>query len=151
MFGRSFIRRSSNHNYSFHTERVFTQDWPNIFWIAVACSGLAFMSQGKQSDVFEEECLCRKVFINVIKSLAMLLLHVFFLIPYFIVIDIVVACLCLVVDHVNKLFIGIIVFCCCCMFTFLSDFLYTDVVAIFFYSLIMLRSPLILFLKLLSF
>ena len=32
MFVRSLQRRSANHNYSLHTQRVFTQDWLNSFW-----------------------------------------------------------------------------------------------------------------------
>ena len=32
-----FIKRSLNDNSSLHIKRVFTQDWPNFFWITVAC------------------------------------------------------------------------------------------------------------------
>ena len=43
MFVRYLIRKSSNHEYSFHTQRVFTQDWLNSFWITIACSVLPFI------------------------------------------------------------------------------------------------------------
>ena len=38
MFNRSLQQRFSNHNYSLHIQRAFTQDWLNSFWIVVDCS-----------------------------------------------------------------------------------------------------------------
>ena len=49
MFNRSLQQRSSNHNYSLHMQRAFTQNWLNSFWTAVACSVLSFILHGKQS------------------------------------------------------------------------------------------------------
>ena len=53
---------------------VFTQDWLNSFWIAIACPVLPFMNA----------CLClRKISINVNKLLAVLLLPVYLFIRFF--------------------------------------------------------------------
>ena len=46
----SLIGRSSNHNYSLHTQHVFTQFWLNSFRIAVASRVVPFLLQGKQYD-----------------------------------------------------------------------------------------------------
>ena len=51
------IRRSSNHNYYLHAQRVFTQDWLNSFWITFACYVLRFLLQTKQSN----ECTWRRM------------------------------------------------------------------------------------------
>ena len=52
---RSLIRRSSNHNYSLYTHRVFTQDWQNSLWITVCWSVLPVIMHCKESD----ECTWR--------------------------------------------------------------------------------------------
>ena len=57
LFVRSLIRRSSDHNYSFHKQCVFTQDWLNSFWIVVERSILPFILQTKQSN----ECTWRRM------------------------------------------------------------------------------------------
>ena len=78
MFARSLSQRPSNHNYSLFTQRVFTQDWPNSYWITVSYSVLPVL-QSTQSG----ECTWRRMFLpreitkNVNKLLALLLLHVF--------------------------------------------------------------------------
>ena len=59
MLIRSLQQRSSSHNYSLFTQRVFTQDWQNSNWITVACSVLPFISyhKGQQSDA----CTCMRM------------------------------------------------------------------------------------------
>ena len=123
MFVRILIRRSSNHNYSLHTEGLFTQDWLNSFWIAIVCSVLSFSSQGKQSD----ECTWRRM------SLPSRNLYTCKQ-----VVSVIVACifsLRLSLQSCCCLFTCLFPFytaLCCCLFTSLSLF-YTDVVAIFLF------------------
>ena len=79
MFVRSLEQRSSNHNYSLHTQRVFTQDWLNSFWIPLsALSCLLYRRVSCLINALEGECLCLlEISINVNKSLAELLLRVY--------------------------------------------------------------------------
>ena len=98
MFNRFLQHRSSNYNYSLHTQRVFTQNWLNSFWIAVTCSVLPFIRQDKQSDKYTW---------NII-SLPSQNLYKCKQVVYVIVIC--VFCL--------RLFLQ----CCCCFFTCLSPY-----------------------------
>ena len=112
-----------NHNYSLHTQRFFTQDWMNSFWIplpALSCPLYRIISSLMNALGVECFCLCEisinvnKLFIVIFVFYLHCLLHVYCLIPFFILF--VVACLlvyfffililllysCLFVDHVNK-------------------------------------------------
>ena len=60
MFNRSLEQRSSNSNYSLHTQRDFKQGWLNCFRNAITCSVLLFISQDKQSD----ECTWKGMFVS---------------------------------------------------------------------------------------
>ena len=110
--------KSLNHNYSLHTQRVFTQDWLNSFWTSASCSVLPFLSHGKQSN----ECTWRRMslpskHLYKCKQVACsVIVACLFVSPFFVVLQFVVACLllnlffilmllpyfCLFVDHVNK-------------------------------------------------
>ena len=94
MFIRSLIWRSSNHNYCLHTQRVFTQDWLNSFWTAVAWSVLfLYRRLNSRINALEGECLClREISINRNNLFAVLFLSVYLFIRFFYT-DIVVACL----------------------------------------------------------
>ena len=82
-------------------QRIFTQDWWNYFWIAVACFVLPSIPQGKQSESTWSIC---EISINVNKLFTCLSLFLDwyccclltslspFLLLYF----------CLFVDHVNQ-------------------------------------------------
>ena len=86
-----------------HTQSVFTQDWLNFFWIAVACSVLPFIPQDSSlKNALKWECLC-VISINV-NNLFIILLFILFTLS---------------------------LQCCCCLFTCLSPSFYTDVVSIF--------------------
>ena len=124
----TIVQRSSNHNYSLHTQRVFTQVWPSPFWPAVASSILPFISHGKQFD----ECSwrrislpsrnlynCKQVACSIVVTSFVLFRHflyrtslllVYFLIPLFYT-DVVVVCLLL-----YALFISIMLLLYFCLF-----------------------------------
>ena len=104
MFVRSLIGRSSNHNYSFLTQRVFTQDWLNSYATACLYTRLTeFLLNCLylvciafyiiRLNALEGECFClREILINANKQVACsvvvvyctLLLAVYFLINLFI-------------------------------------------------------------------
>ena len=83
-----------------HKQRVFTQDWLNSFWIAVAFSFLPFTLHGKQSI----ECTWRRMSLplrNLYKCKQ-------------VACSVVVACLLVYPLFYTEL--------CCCMFSFESPF-----------------------------
>ena len=90
--------RSSNHNYSFHMQRAFTLGCLNSFRITVACSVLPFISQTKHTN----ECTWGIMYfpVNVNKLLAVLLLPVYFLIPF--LYWCCCSIFCLFVGHINN-------------------------------------------------
>ena len=94
-------------DWSLSETRVFTQDWPNSYWIAVTYSILPFISQSTQSDEFTS----RRMFLpsrNLYKCKQ-------------------VACSVVVACFYPFFYTAL----CYCLFTSLSPFFYTDVVAIF--------------------
>ena len=117
MFVRSLIWRSSNRNYSFHMQRVFTQDWMNSFWILLpVLFCLLYCRVNSVLNALEGECMCFcEISINVNK-----LFTVIFVFCLHCPCDGVVACL-LVYSFLD--------WCCCCLFTSLSLF-YTDVIVV---------------------
>ena len=92
-----------------HTQRVFTQDWLNPFWVIIAFCVLLFISHGKQSD----ECTKRRRSLSSITVNKLFIVICVFCCPCSVVIA---SCLshffewcCLFVNHVNKCIIFVFV------------------------------------------
>ena len=101
----SIDQRSSNHNYSHHTQRVFTPDWLNYLRTPLPALFCSLM------NALEREYLCfREISINVNTLLAVLLLPVYVFIRFFILLFDVTCLL---------LYPLIYLYWCCCIFLYI--------------------------------
>ena len=101
LFVRSVKRRSSNHDYSLHTQRVFTQDWLNYYYLSPALFCLFIVLHKQFDELAWNKRSCSR-FLE--KSIATSLLFVHF---------VHIACCC-----AHLVVYLLFSYWCCCWFTY---------------------------------